>query len=136
MENILSFLKGNWIRTALIFGAISAVVTGCYLLYNGIQHRYDVQAKAALDAAYSSGVANAQKQTEQAANAEMLDAIKRLNALTADTNQKLAALTKQAQIQHQAIDTHNIDTTSSTDNEKWANDITNSAFTSISEVSK
>jgi hypothetical protein len=137
MANMFTKIKDTLAKAGMglmIAAAISIVGGIAYLIYQHAEHDSAAKLAAAVQGAHDAGVAETQRASAEAANASMLDIMKQVQALTADTNAKMAKINIQAQAEHKAIDTYDADAIAVAHPEEveaWANKTTGDLFSTI-----
>ena len=126
--------KNNFRLGIISLVLISAVCGSAYMVYSWASHKSAAQLEAVQKYAHDSGLAEAQRDTANATNAQMLIAMKQLQVMTAKTNDNISKLRSDSQNDHRIIDTFDANTIGVEHPEKveaWANKTTTDLFNDI-----
>ena len=138
LKSIPSVLGKVGIGLGIIL-AIIGIAAGGYFFFKWAEHKSDQQLAAAVAAAHAQGVAEAQRDTTQAVNAQLQQNIAAIQQLEADTNKKMAHIRVVAAAEKRSIDNYDagkIAVDHPDQVEKWANDTTSGIFKQIEEASQ
>lgn len=126
--------KNNFRLGIISLFLISAICGSAYMVYSWASNKSAAQLEAVKKYAHDAGLAEAQRDTSNEANAQLLIAMKQLQTMTAKTNSNISKLRVESQNEHTAVDNFDPETVAIEHPEKveeWANKTTNDLFNDI-----
>lgn len=126
--------KNNFRLGIISLVLISAICGSAYMVYSWAAQKSAAQLEAVQKYAHDAGLAEAQRDTANAANAQLLNAMKQLQVMTAKTNDNISKLRVESQNEHTTVDTFDPESVAAEHPEKveeWANKTTTDLFNDI-----